>query len=199
MRLVPMAGSANLYSSTALNSLLAFALAACGGGGGGGSSEGGGESRIVGDVGDGDGGGGGGDAGDDGEGGGEGNDTLNGGSGNDILDGGAGLDTMTGGDDADIFVMHLGEPDVEDIVKDFNPAEGDKIRVYTENGDEITIQELRAAADFLEGTDANGRDTIFAFFDGTPQLVVPVFLTLEDFTGIRFDHFEIMATEAEII
>nr|WP_309402673.1 DUF5801 repeats-in-toxin domain-containing protein [Aminobacter niigataensis]WMD00576.1 DUF5801 repeats-in-toxin domain-containing protein [Aminobacter niigataensis] len=57
-----------------------------------------------------------------------GNDTLIGGAGNDVLDGGLGQDTMTGGDNADTFVISadtIGA--INDIITDFNIAQGDQI------------------------------------------------------------------------
>ncbi|KQU71853.1 hypothetical protein ASC75_24125 [Aminobacter sp. DSM 101952] len=57
-----------------------------------------------------------------------GNDLLFGGDGNDILHGGDGADTMTGGSGADTFVISadtLGA--INDVITDFNPAEGDQI------------------------------------------------------------------------
>ena len=49
--------------------------------------------------------------------------TLIGGKGDDILDGRGGGDVLTGGPGADFFVISSGE----DLIADFNPAEGDKI------------------------------------------------------------------------
>jgi hypothetical protein len=57
--------------------------------------------------------------------GGAGNDTLQGGAGDDILDGGAGADTLIGGEGADLFV--LANLDAEDMIADYDLAEGDQI------------------------------------------------------------------------
>ncbi|WP_346842270.1 retention module-containing protein [Metapseudomonas otitidis] len=55
-----------------------------------------------------------------------GNDLLNGGDGNDLLIGGVGNDTLTGGAGADIFVWKAGDLG-NDVIKDFNAGEGDRI------------------------------------------------------------------------
>ena len=54
-------------------------------------------------------------------------DILVGGAGVDILDGGPGTDGLSGGAGADIFVYRVDDGD--DLIRDFNPAEGDRIRV----------------------------------------------------------------------
>ncbi len=65
--------------------------------------------------------------------GGKGNDILIGGNGDDILIGDLGQDELTGGADADIFVLSTNpnfpntDPNLADIITDFNTAEGDKI------------------------------------------------------------------------
>lgn len=61
-----------------------------------------------------------------------GNDILNGGEGHDTLTGGAGKDIMTGGAGNDFFILRVvtdsGLEMVDnDVIKDFNRAEGDKI------------------------------------------------------------------------
>ncbi|WP_236209959.1 retention module-containing protein [Metapseudomonas otitidis] len=55
-----------------------------------------------------------------------GNDLLNGGDGNDLLIGGVGNDILTGGAGADIFVWKAGDLG-NDVIKDFNAGEGDRI------------------------------------------------------------------------
>ncbi|WP_240921769.1 tandem-95 repeat protein [Metapseudomonas otitidis] len=55
-----------------------------------------------------------------------GHDLLNGGDGNDLLIGGMGNDTLTGGAGADIFVWKAGDIG-NDVIKDFNAGEGDRI------------------------------------------------------------------------
>ncbi|MFD2054170.1 DUF5801 repeats-in-toxin domain-containing protein [Mesorhizobium calcicola] len=57
--------------------------------------------------------------------GGAGNDTLKGEGGNDLLIGGLGQDTLTGGTGADTF--KLDSLDINDLITDYNGAEGDKI------------------------------------------------------------------------
>ncbi|WP_042141868.1 immunoglobulin-like domain-containing protein, partial [Pseudomonas parafulva] len=58
--------------------------------------------------------------------GGKGNDILLGGSGNDILIGGPGDDILIGGSGADTFVWKAGDYG-NDVIKDFNKGEGDRI------------------------------------------------------------------------
>ncbi len=60
---------------------------------------------------------------------GDGNDFLDGGTGNDLLYGGIGSDTMTGGAGADTFkidaeLLQLG---IDDVITDYNYAEGDSV------------------------------------------------------------------------
>lgn len=52
-------------------------------------------------------------------------DSVQGGRGNDRLDGGADNDVLTGGAGADTFILRAGSGD--DIVTDFDPAEGDRV------------------------------------------------------------------------
>lgn len=61
--------------------------------------------------------------------GGKGNDLLSGGSGRDVLIGDRGSDTLVGGGDADTFVL---VPDEADIIRDFNPQEGDRIGILAD-------------------------------------------------------------------
>ncbi|RON83260.1 LapA family giant adhesin [Pseudomonas fluorescens] len=58
--------------------------------------------------------------------GGKGNDILLGGTGNDTLIGGKGNDTLIGGSGADTFVWKAGDTG-NDVIKDFNASEGDRI------------------------------------------------------------------------
>ncbi|WP_205884504.1 immunoglobulin-like domain-containing protein, partial [Pseudomonas kribbensis] len=58
--------------------------------------------------------------------GGKGNDILLGGSGNDTLIGGQGNDILIGGSGADTFVWKAGDTG-NDVIKDFNASEGDRI------------------------------------------------------------------------
>ncbi|VXB87839.1 hypothetical protein PSEUDO8AS_40114 [Pseudomonas sp. 8AS] len=55
-----------------------------------------------------------------------GNDILIGDSGNDILLGGSGNDALTGGSGADLFIWKAGDTG-NDVIKDFNAGEGDRI------------------------------------------------------------------------
>jgi Ca2+-binding RTX toxin-like protein len=52
-------------------------------------------------------------------------DAVDGGRGNDCLDGGSGNDVLTGGAGADVFILRSGGGD--DVVTDFNAAEGDRV------------------------------------------------------------------------
>ncbi|GAC1033511.1 retention module-containing protein [Pseudomonas sp. No.21] len=55
-----------------------------------------------------------------------GHDLLNGGDGNDLLIGGIGNDTLTGGAGADVFMWKAGDVG-NDVIKDFNASQGDRI------------------------------------------------------------------------
>ncbi|HEY1026178.1 MAG TPA: tandem-95 repeat protein, partial [Pseudomonas sp.] len=57
-----------------------------------------------------------------------GHDLLNGGDGNDLLIGGLGNDTLTGGAGADTFMWKAGDFG-NDVIKDFNATEGDRIDI----------------------------------------------------------------------
>lgn len=63
--------------------------------------------------------------------GGDGVDWLYGGEGDDRLNGGAGSDLLVGGAGADLFVFtqveHIGVAGTQDVIADFNGAEGDRI------------------------------------------------------------------------
>ncbi|WP_160490283.1 S-layer family protein, partial [Pseudomonas sp. R-28-1W-6] len=61
--------------------------------------------------------------------GGIGNDSLIGDSGNDILLGGSGNDSLTGGSGADLFIWKAGDTG-NDVIKDFNAGEGDRIDLH---------------------------------------------------------------------
>ena len=79
--------------------------------------------------------------------GGAGNDTLSGDWGNNVLDGGAGNDYLDGGESADIFVLSAGSAADADVVEDFNPRNGDRIRVaeFTGAMPETTLESLLEA------------------------------------------------------
>ena len=72
-------------------------------------------------------------AGADGLNGAAGNDALSGGGGADQLTGGPGTDFLIGGSGADSFIFgalaDFGAPGQEDVIADFSPADGDKIRL----------------------------------------------------------------------
>lgn len=79
--------------------------------------------------------------------GGAGNDTLRGGAGRDVLYGGiSGQNQLYGGNGADLFVLNRhnvgGEVTATDIIKDFDRAEGDRIRIETINAklDEVKFK-----------------------------------------------------------
>ena len=63
---------------------------------------------------------------------GHGDDILDGGVGMDILNGGSGNDSLTGGSGADIFEFTITGGD--DIITDYNRAEGDVIKLYRREG-----------------------------------------------------------------
>ena len=60
-------------------------------------------------------------------------DLIEAGGGDDIVDGRSGNDTLTGGSGADFFVLSPGD----DVITDFNPAEGD--RLVFKSTDEVVI------------------------------------------------------------
>ena len=156
-RLQPDLSRRQLESSTALWTLSALALAACGGGGGGGggpvvndpgntgtdpidpplpaieaTDETG--STLVGkdDIAESFIGLGGNDeidagGGDDVVTAGGGDDVVDGGEGNDTIDGGEGSDTLTGGPGADTFVFGAEHGSEGDVITDFDREEGDQI------------------------------------------------------------------------
>jgi Ca2+-binding RTX toxin-like protein len=59
--------------------------------------------------------------------GGWGDDSLRGGAGDDTIEGGAGIDTMSGGAGADTFVFDIAHIGETDLIRGFNPEEGDRI------------------------------------------------------------------------
>ena len=155
-RLQPDLSRRQLESSTALWTLSALALAACGGGGGGGgpavndpTSPGGtgttpplpaieatDETGSIlvseGDIAESFIGLGGDDeidagGGDDVVSAGGGDDVVDGGKGNDTIDGGEGSDTLTGGEGADTFVFSQSRESEGDVITDFDREEGDQI------------------------------------------------------------------------
>ena len=79
-------------------------------------------------------------------------DTVQGARGNDRLDGGAGNDSLIGGEGADTFVLRSGGGD--DVVTDFNAAEGD--RVMFDYGTYSDIMVLGRLYDGLTWSNFNG-------------------------------------------
>ena len=64
-------------------------------------------------------------------------DDLNGGDGDDILFGGAGIDNLTGGAGADTFEFENASGN--DVIKDYNLSQGDKLKFYLQSGDPNSI------------------------------------------------------------
>lgn len=89
--------------------------------------------------------------------GGDGDDWVSGGSANDTLDGGAGADTFAGGSGADVFVAGPGA----DVIANFEPDEGDVIRVAP--GALFSVDEVAGGAVL----DFGGGDTLTLL--GVPQ------------------------------
>ena len=129
-----------------------------------------------------------------------GDDTLYGGAGNDTLDGGEGSDIYIGGTGADLFQI-LTFSRSKDIIRDFNPIEGDQIEleIYDDVSRIMTIEQLYAAdgAEIIsvtndsDYTNNGANDTVLRFdkgdvgMDGTDFLLI-----LESFTDpILFDYF----------
>ena len=72
-------------------------------------------------------------------------DYLLGGSGADFLDGGDGSDVLEGRGGADIFVLDTNDSG-SDVIRFFNPGEGDKIRIEVTDPTISTLEELLAHA-----------------------------------------------------
>ena len=167
--------------------------------------------------------------------GGDGNDTLRGGDGADMLIGGNGNDIMFGGDGADLnddsgnrfnggagtdtFHGAMGQPDVyeleltdraPDIVVSFTTAgqdiaQHDKIGVNTPNGNETTIDALKAAANIdwktgnVNANDASStnnasiKDIIISWTNGTAGtgddevIMIIEDIVINDLTIARFE------------
>ncbi len=126
-----------------------------------------------------------------------GDDILYGGRGNDRLIGFDGSDILIGGADADTFVLH-GFSGTEDIIRDFNPGEGDIIEVVR-HGSVTNLTELYAdegikIIQVTNDTDHTGNgalDTVFRFDLGaTGADDADYLLILEGFTDpILFEYF----------
>ncbi|XBW28089.1 Ig-like domain-containing protein [Pectobacterium colocasium] len=115
--------------------------------------------------------------------GGEGNDLLYGGAGDDILIGGPGGDTLIGGAGADIFKWQAGDIG-NDVIKDFNAKEGDRIDLSD------LVGELEEGADisrYIRITDNHGSPTIEVStagnFTADKGGTVAVSITLEHYNG----------------
>ncbi|MCC5899237.1 MAG: peptidylprolyl isomerase [Phormidium sp. BM_Day4_Bin.17] len=106
--------------------------------------------------------------------GGQGNDVLIGGPGNDVLIGDRDQDTLTGGAGADSFVFradtNIGrvDPNLADVVTDFNPAEGDRI-ILAAATDPATVRFIPSGADVLIQLDNN--DFQGRILNSTPEAV----------------------------
>ncbi|ENO7534253.1 retention module-containing protein [Morganella morganii] len=123
--------------------------------------------------------------------GGDGNDSLLGGDGDDILIGGKGNDVLTGGKGADTFKWQEGDFG-HDIVKDFNPKEGDKLDLSG------LLNELNGTADishYIRTSIVNSSQVIEVStkgeFTGDHAVkggTVDVSITLEGYSGNVMDN-----------
>ncbi|MBQ4782027.1 Ig-like domain-containing protein, partial [Pectobacterium versatile] len=115
--------------------------------------------------------------------GGAGNDLLYGGSGDDILIGGAGGDTLIGGAGADIFKWQAGDIG-NDVIKDFNAKEGDRIDLSDLVGE---LEEGTDISRYIRITDNHGSPTIEVStagnFTADKGGMVAVSITLEHYNG----------------
>ncbi|MEH2922330.1 Ig-like domain-containing protein [Samsonia erythrinae] len=115
--------------------------------------------------------------------GGEGNDLLYGGTGDDILIGGAGGDTLVGGAGADIFRWQSGDIG-NDVIKDFNAKEGDRIDLSDLIGE---LEEGTDISRYIRITENHGSPTIEVStagdFAGDKGGTVAVSITLEHYSG----------------
>ncbi|MEQ9910729.1 Ig-like domain-containing protein, partial [Pectobacterium odoriferum] len=115
--------------------------------------------------------------------GGAGNDLLYGGSGDDILIGGAGGDTLIGGAGADTFKWQAGDIS-NDVIKDFNAKEGDRIDLSDLVGE---LEEGTDISRYIRITDNHGSPTIEVStagnFTADKGGTVAVSITLEHYNG----------------
>ncbi|KAA3666458.1 Ig-like domain-containing protein, partial [Pectobacterium carotovorum] len=112
-----------------------------------------------------------------------GNDLLYGGAGDDILIGGAGGDTLIGGAGADTFKWQAGDIG-NDVIKDFNAKEGDRIDLSDLVGE---LEEGTDISRYIRITDNHGSPTIEVStagnFTADKGGTVAVSITLEHYNG----------------
>ncbi len=115
--------------------------------------------------------------------GGEGNDLLYGGAGDDILIGGAGGDTLIGGAGADTFKWQAGDIG-NDVIKDFNAKEGDRIDLSDLVGE---LEEGTDISRYIRIADDHGSPMIEVStagnFTANKGGTVAVSITLEHYNG----------------
>ncbi|KFX02651.1 hemagglutinin, partial [Pectobacterium betavasculorum] len=115
--------------------------------------------------------------------GGEGNDLLYGGAGDDTLIGGSGGDTLIGGAGADTFRWQAGDIG-NDVIKDFNAKEGDRIDLSDLVGE---LEEGTDISRYIRITDNHGSPTIEVSTEGNFTAdkggTVAVSITLEHYNG----------------
>ncbi|WP_235319710.1 retention module-containing protein [Pectobacterium fontis] len=113
----------------------------------------------------------------------EGNDLLYGGAGDDILIGGAGGDTLMGGAGADTFKWQAGDIG-NDVIKDFNAKEGDRIDLSDLVGE---LEDGTDISRYIRITDNHGSPMIEVStagnFTADKGGTVAVSITLEHYNG----------------
>ena len=136
----------------------------------------------------------------------EGDDTLYGGAENDVLEGGTGVDmlhgetendtlyggggndTLWGGGGADIFILTLDTSLGTDTVTDFSVDDGDKLQIYTDDGDEDMLEALGLSV-AQNGNNATVTNILFE----DEVLFILNSVTHTDVTNANFDdYFEII-------
>jgi len=119
-------------------------------------------------------------------------DTLTGGKGDEILDGESGADILTGGAGADWFVISEGD----DVITDFNPAEGDRLIIMNDPGFSIVDSDSdpeRLADTIISTIDGNINTTIQNIDSSSVKLAVQQ--RLLPTKKITFDNGEIFESE----
>ena len=144
-------------------------------------------------------------AGDDTLYGGDGYDTLRGFAGDDIIDGGDGYDFLLGGSGADIFVLNTDDRFSRDILWDFTPSEGDKIRVHVEDSGITTLEDLLTNAGLRidyhtppQGTTISfyPRATIYKVVDDADDISLMILMSETTTTPtLTFDMFDVVVNE----